>query len=153
MWKEIRSIYGSDLKCGKTTQCLKCLHKSKEKKYGEIPLCIFNKIKRHAINRNRKLEIDINYLWELFLKQNRKCAISGVDLWFPPNSVDIKLGNASLDIKDSSGDYDENNFQWVHKDINWMKQDYSQEEFIKWCETIIDYQRGIKHSNSNSSEV
>lgn len=33
------------------------------------------------------------------------------------------------------------NVQWVHKDVNIMKNDWSDEEYILWCSIIADYQR------------
>lgn len=49
-----------------------------------------------------------------------------------------KNRTASLDRIDSSKGYLENNVQWVHKDINWMKQDYSHEEFLQYCKLIYE---------------
>ena len=59
-------------------------------------------------------------------------------------SLELKFGTryygeettASLDRIDSSRGYDADNIQWVHKDINWMKQDFSQSEFIAYCRRV-----------------
>lgn len=40
---------------------------------------------------------------------------------------------------DSTKVYTIDNVQWVHKNINIMKWDISQEEFINWCGLIYNY--------------
>jgi hypothetical protein len=88
----------------------------------------------------RKLEIDIQFIWDLFLKQNRKCALSGIELTFPKNNnkEENKKSTASLDRIDSSKGYTKDNVQWVHKDINRMKNVYSQEYFIEMCKAVSE---------------
>lgn len=82
-----------------------------------------------------KINIDIRFIWKLFLKQNRQCALSGLKLTFPKNAKD-KSWTASLDRIDSSKGYVRNNIQWVHKDINMMKRTYNQKYFIEMCKLI-----------------
>jgi hypothetical protein len=75
--------------------------------------------------------------WDLFIKQNKKCALSGIDLVI---SNDRKLNNASIDRIDSSQGYHINNIQWVHKDVNFMKRTYNQDYFINLCKLIAHNQ-------------
>lgn len=82
-----------------------------------------------------ELTITKEEAWELFLKQNRRCALSGIELKFPSRSKD-KSWTASLDRIDSSKGYILGNVQWVHKDINMMKRIYTQEYFIKMCNLV-----------------
>lgn len=109
--------------------------------YGEISGSTFHKIKNLAVQRkNRKLEfsITIEYMWNLFLEQNRKCVYSDIILTFAKHKKEHtnSLGTASLDRIDSSKGYIKGNVQWVHKKINIMKQAMSHEEFIEWCKLI-----------------
>lgn len=46
--------------------------------------------------------------------------------------------SASLDRIDSSKGYEQGNVQWVHKDINNMKQSFSQDKFIDWCKKVVN---------------
>jgi len=80
--------------------------------------------------------LSITEAWDIFLKQNRKCALSGVDLYFkyPPKQ------SASLDRIDSSKGYTKENCQWVHKDVNKMKNDLPEKYFIEFCKKIVDHQ-------------
>jgi hypothetical protein len=45
---------------------------------------------------------------------------------------------ASLDRIDSSKGYCEDNVQWVHKDINRMKNTFDQDYFISLCKLIAE---------------
>lgn len=80
--------------------------------------------------------VTIEYAWDLFLKQNRKCALSGVDLVI---STTHAYNTASIDRIDSSKGYEEGNIQWVHKHINFMKRTYSQEYFIEMCKKVAEH--------------
>lgn len=81
------------------------------------------------------LEVTIEQLWDLFLKQDRKCALSGIELSFPKKAKD-KSWTASLDRIDSSKGYILGNVQWVHKDVNIMKNKFNQDHFISICKKI-----------------
>lgn len=76
-------------------------------------------------------------LWDLFLKQNRKCALSGLDLTIGSH----RINNASVDRIDSTKGYDIDNIQFVHKDINMMKRWYNQDYFINICKLIAENNR------------
>ena len=80
------------------------------------------------------VDVTIEFAWELFLKQDRKCALSGLELTVGNN----RYSDASIDRVDSSKGYTEENIQWVHKHINFMKRTYSQEYFIKMCKLVAE---------------
>lgn len=82
-----------------------------------------------------ELTLTMDEAWDLFLKQNRKCALSGIELSFPRVSKD-KSYTASLDRIDSSKGYILDNVQWVHKDINLMKNKFDNQYFINMCKNI-----------------
>jgi hypothetical protein len=86
----------------------------------------------------KQLEITVEDIWELFLKQDKKCALTGLELTFPikNTAVESKKSTASLDRIDSTKGYVLDNVQWVHKSINLMKNIYSQEHFIKMCKLV-----------------
>lgn len=70
----------------------------------------------------------VDYLYTIFLKQNKKCALT---------KQKISIGDdASVDRINSHLYYIEGNLQWVHKTVNQMKRGLSNEEFISWCKTI-----------------
>lgn len=126
-------LRGNTKSCGCLTKINGCLHKD-WKGYGEISGNIWDGIKRkrrHA--EDRDFSITIKYAWDLFENQQRRCALSGIFLQFDPGKK-----TASLDRIDSSKGYIEGNVQWVHKDINRMKNIYSQEYFIEMCSKVYN---------------
>jgi hypothetical protein len=75
--------------------------------YGEIQGAYWNSVRQGAKNRDIPLLITIQDIWELFLKQNRKCALTGQTLILAQCNKDHNIGNytASLDRRDSHGPY------------------------------------------------
>jgi hypothetical protein len=106
---------------------------------GELPLTYWGRIKEGAERRGTKFSISIDYAWDLFIKQNRECAITGLPLQLFSRANKKQNGDASLDRIDSSKGYIEGNVQWVHKDINMMKGKYNQPYFIEMCRKVVAY--------------
>lgn len=110
--------------------------------YEEIPIVHFNRIKSQAERRKIDFDLSINYLWEVFIKQNKKCALTGIDIFFTDNKsaqkTSSKKTNCSLDRIDSYKGYIKGNVQWVYKKINVMKHVLSNEEFIFLCNKIVN---------------
>lgn len=117
--------------------CGKCPYRCNWKGFGEISGEHIAKIKAGAKKRKLEYNLNIEYLWELFLIQNRKCALSGRELYFARTKLDEQT--ASLDRIDSTKGYIEGNIQWLHKDINMAKQSLSQNEFIFLCSEIYKH--------------
>lgn len=110
---------------------------------GEISGKFFSHIKRTAnggTNKRKRLskefKITVEFLWDLFLKQDRKCAITNIPINFNTNFGKIFDGSASLDRIDSNKGYTKDNVQWVHKTINMMKNKLSMNEFTEWCKLV-----------------
>ena len=108
--------------------------------YGEIPGDYFNRLKFGAKTRKIELKVGKKYLWNLFLKQDRKCNLTGDVLTFDTRHGRFD-GTASLDRIDSNLPYIEGNVQWVHKDVNTMKWDLSQERLLELCEKIYRHKQ------------
>ena len=101
----------------------------------------YNHVERERTQKYRvrvPVTITKEYAWELFIKQDRKCALSGIELVI---AGDSKYNTASIDRIDSSKGYEEGNVQWVHKHVNFMKRTYSQEYFIELCKKIAENNR------------
>lgn len=120
---------------GHTKSC-GCSSIGKRKGTLNISGTFWDRLIRGAKLRDIKVEIDIEYAESLLVKQKFRCALSNIDLivGYGP------LGNitASIDRIDPTKGYTKNNIQWVHKDINWMKQDYTNKEFIEYCKKVAD---------------
>lgn len=89
-------------------------------------------------SRDIEVSITIEYLDELWERQEGKCVYTGWDLSFGKSGV---LGTASLDRIDSSIGYVEENVQFVHKDVNTMKWELSNARFLEICSAIHNYRR------------
>jgi hypothetical protein len=126
-----------------TKQCRHCSKSSTSavwKGYGEISGAQWSRIKRGAISRGLEFSISIEDAWKLFLRQNGKCALSGVELKFVPYFNRNTLEQtASLDRRDSCKGYTIENIQWIHKELNMMKSHMSESRFLEWCELVFKY--------------
>ena len=114
-------------------------HPQNWKGVGEIGLNHFREIKDKAAKRHLPFEITLEYLWNLFLEQKRLCPMTGELLQFSNFRNRTKFGleqTASLDRIDSTKGYIKGNIQWIHKNINWMKHNMSQDRFLELCEKI-----------------
>ncbi len=87
--------------------------------------------------------LTVKEIWDLYISQNRRCALSGVELFFNADNKSIRKHSqtASLDRIDSTKGYLKGNVQWIHKDINYMKSDFTEREFIDWCGKIYEYRK------------
>ncbi len=122
----------------KSDGCNKC---SKGNFYKEMPGHFWSKMILAAKERKLEFTITKEYIWELFLKQDRKCKFTGLCIYFPKRTTSFTNYTASLDRIDSSKGYIEGNVQWVHKKVNIMKQAMTDIEFINWCSLICNYNK------------
>lgn len=144
----VKTVYSKHLLSGQSKSC-GCQTKSgaDHKQWlgvGELSGSFFVSIKTHATKGNRaKLDFQVSkeYLWNLFLEQNRRCALTNKELVFNFNRKIGPEHTASLDRIDSSKGYIEGNVQWIHKDVNIMKNSYDQQYFIDTCKSIADFKK------------
>lgn len=78
--------------------------------------------------------VTIEEAWSLFEQQNGKCALTGLALHIGTSATD--RGTASLDRIDSAKGYVPGNVQWVHKDVNLMKNKFDQDYFKELCRLV-----------------
>ena len=132
-------VIGTQLRKGRAKSCGCLRHKpcARYRGLGELSGSYWYMVKHHAFSRDLEFDITIEQAWELYLSQDRKCALSGVPLVFVRKyREDKRHQTASLDRIDSSQGYFISNVQWVHKDVNNMKQDIPQDVFLSWCRRI-----------------
>lgn len=136
-------IIGSSRLINKVTRSCGCLHKEEVfkrlwKGYGNISLTYWNSVVLSAKRRGITFNITIEEAWDLFLKQDKKCILSGLDieLSFSMTGEGRKIQTASIDRKDNHKGYTIDNIQWVHKDVNAMKSNFDETYFIEMCTNI-----------------
>lgn len=144
---------------GRTTGCKRCsavitLKKHPNKIFGprthqgigDISKTYWGSVKNGANRRNLEFSVSLSYAWNLFLKQLKRCALSGVNIslrhGYIKNNIDWRTVTASLDRIDSSKGYIKGNVQWVHKDVNYIKRDLEEQDFIDWCKRIVIFRGG-----------
>ncbi len=134
-----------------SNRCYNCFINNRRKGGRFLQWHWYNTVMQNAKNRNIILEIDIEYCEKLWDMQNGVCALSGVEMT-PPVRTSCKKegtgkkttryeGNASLDRIDSFKGYIEGNVQWVHKSVNRMKMNMTDEELISWCTKISNHSK------------
>jgi len=107
--------------------------------YKQIPQSWFSGFKRNA---KLGFELTIEDVWDLYISQNKRCALSGLPISFEnqANQRGLRSFTASLDRIDSKKGYAKSNIQLVHKDVNIMKNAYEQDYFINICKLITERQ-------------
>ena len=157
--KRNRILYWCECACGKITKmnktslrrgsksCVKCsgqkLSKGLVKIYKGMPLSYWDHTRKRAFKRKIVFKLTKKQVWDLYLQQKKKCALSGQHIDFcTGNSVNERgwkgrlLHTASLDRIDPNKGYIPGNIQWVHKDINRMKNNFDEKYFINTCKLI-----------------
>ncbi len=114
------------------------------KGFGHIPRSFMSRYLQHSKRRGIIFCVTVEFLDKLFILQNGKCALTGLQLSFEHYGYKSKYATASLDRIDSSKGYIEGNVQWVHKKINFMKQSFLEDEFINLCQMVIEHAKKKK---------
>lgn len=106
---------------------------SQWKGYKEIPYGWFSKYFERANKTKRTGDITIEQVYNLWIVQDKKCALSSITIGFYD---DGKGHTCSIDRIDSLKEYTLDNIQLVHKDVNRMKNAFDQAYFINICKLI-----------------
>lgn len=105
--------------------------------YEEIFTHFWTPYKIRAKAKGLPFTMTMEYIWEMFLAQNKCCALSGVPIHFGPVRSHRDT-TVSIDRIDNSKGYEIGNVQLVHKVINVMKNVLSDNEFIEWCRKVTN---------------
>lgn len=135
----ISNVSRERLTSGRSQSC-GCM--GSHKFYEELSGTFWSTIRVGAQARNINFNLSQKEAWDLYIKQNRKCALSGIKIQFAKSAVDFaEYQTASLDRIDSSKGYSIDNIQWIHKRLNIMKLSDSQSDFINWCHKVSLYNK------------
>lgn len=132
---------------GKTISC-GCYQREKAGKikwkgFGDISGRYWSGLKDGAKRRGIEFSLTIEEAWDVYLCQNRKCALSGTEIEFSRMTNKCPQ-TASLDRIDNSKGYITGNIQWLHKMVNSMKHCMEQEYFVNFCCRIAENSRPEK---------
>jgi hypothetical protein len=103
--------------------------------YEGISGKFWSDIRARARKSRRKFRLTIRQAWGLFQSQESRCALSGLPLVMESEQRlgETEKRTASLDRIDSTKGYEPRNVQWVHKEINRMKTDLPEQDFVRFC--------------------
>lgn len=116
-----------------------------------ISISHYHKLMRGAKIKGIDFDLTVEYLEKLYLQQNEKCFYTDLKIEMSNNfhkKSDRDNHTISLDRINSKVGYIKGNVQWVHKDINFMKNNFTNEQFLKYCNLI-----NIKHGNPEQSST
>lgn len=142
----IEKVLSSTLSSCKKLACYTCTKKKHRENKNGFPTFLWTQmVIVGARSRKKDVLVTKEYCYNLLEQQEFKCALTGQPIHLSNNSVDHKKGltTASVDRIDSSKGYVEGNIQWVHKNVNKMKWDLPQEEFISICEQVVKNKRNF----------
>lgn len=143
-------VQACNLKAGKSTGCRRCcgerIAAGKTTRVGDLTKTLYERIRRNAASRSYVFTVSMAYLWQLFVTQGQRCALTGVELQLTAKRTRERVAHrlcsintASLDRIDPALGYVEGNVRWVHKVINRMRMDLSDEEFRTWCRRVVTH--------------
>jgi uncharacterized protein (DUF983 family) len=129
-------VNSASLKRGLTKTCGFCADRHNFKGHEEISGSYWRRVIRSAEVRSLDFKITPEYIWDLYIKQNKKCSLSGVDIKFHKNQDKGSLQTVSIDRINSKLGYLEGNVQLVHKRVQRIKDLVPNDEFLFWCKLI-----------------
>jgi len=125
---------GQTLLKNQTNHC-GCRRRLSWKGVGHLSGTVYCRIASSAKKRKIPFEISIEQLWGVLERQQFRCALSGLPIELDKDSDFLKT-TASVDRIDSNKGYTVENVQWVHKDVNLMKNALPQGRFLDLCVAI-----------------
>lgn len=124
---------------GLTKECRNCW---KDKANPEaVKTRMWDSLVKNAELRGLEVAITKKDIFDLLVKQNYHCALSGEKLVISTKTSEYRKGltTASVDRIDSDRGYYLDNIQWTHKKINCIKMDLNQEDFIRMCHQVAKH--------------
>jgi len=142
---KIKSVASKHLTIGMVSSCgcqqYKCGKQSHSwNGYEDISKKYWEALRRNAKKRGFEFSITPSYAWEIYLRQNKSCALTGLPIQFKSRS-DVSDGTASLDRIDSTRGYIKGNVWWVDKTVNTIKWDLPLDNFLKTCKLVAEHNK------------
>jgi uncharacterized protein (DUF1919 family) len=104
--------------------------------FKDIPQNFYGTMLKAAQVRNIEVSISIEDVQELWERSGGRCALTGLPIAL---TCDKGGRTASLDRIDGKLPYTKNNVQFVHKDINLMKNKFKEDYFLKMCKLVVKH--------------
>lgn len=117
--------------------CKRCSNKNNHPSgmHGHVRIAWYNSFMKSAVSRGLEWCITIDLVNQLYLDQDKKCALTGLDIGW---STSLWDHTASIDRIDNQTGYVEGNIQLVHKEINMMRGSLDIKRFQELCTLVHD---------------
>ncbi len=146
------------IKDGLQSSCKKCRKHDSAKCYSKLDnyvKLLLKNTKHNITKKARQIEFNIthNDVIELYEKQNRCCALSGIKMKHEYKVTTDKKQhivskyNISIDRINSKKGYTLDNIQLVCAIINRMKYKFSCQKFIDFCTSVYEQSCNLNHFN------
>lgn len=132
-----RVVRGANLRSGGSKSCGCVKERRNYRGYEKLSQSYWTRLKKGAEKRELLFTVTKKYAWDLFVQQERRCALSGIPISLSRN-WDVNQ-TASIDRIDSDKGYVEGNIRWTHKDVNRMRWNFSDAEFLRYCKLVVGY--------------
>jgi hypothetical protein len=152
------NIYIASVKSFKESKCCSLCSKRRIgtnhpsfKGVGKVSKTYFTGLKDGALKRGLEFSITLEQMSDLLEQQKECCAITNLPIKADTSKRRIELrknNTASLDRINSDKGYTIDNVQWVHKDINFMKQQFSMEYFVEMCQKVVNHSNHLTQEKS-----
>lgn len=124
--------------------CKSCANKETDNSHRGwhrgVRISWYNMFKAGAETRGLLWSLTLDDIADLMELQDFKCALTGWDIEFPECGPPQKAP-ASIDRIDNALGYTKENSQLLTRQVNMMKQHYSQEDFIAVCKAVADKEK------------
>lgn len=124
----------------KSCGCYKT-EKLRIKHVGDLSPAYFRRCKDSSLERHHVFSVSMKYVWDTYIKQKGRCAITGVPIKFIADNNHGGFQTASIDRIDSKKGYVKGNIQIVHKTINVIKWTLTMEEFEYWITMVYKHKK------------
>jgi hypothetical protein len=84
-----------------------------------------------------EVDVDVVYLRSIWLAQEGKCPLSGINMLLVPNGDPVPF-QASLDRIDSNVGYIRGNVRFVTLMANYALNKFSDEQLVDFCKAVVD---------------
>jgi len=139
---KLKLINAASLKRGLSKSCGYC-ERVNFTGYETVSGSYVRRLKQSADNRELIFKITAEDIYNLWIEQDKKCALSGIDIFFCSNQ-DKSIQTASVDRIDNSKGYTKDNIQIIHKRLNRVKSVLNNDEFVFWCHLVAEQHQPTK---------
>lgn len=107
--------------------------------FKELKRFHWRRIVENAKVRNIPLQVTQEEAYTKIVQQGFKCALTNLPITFALIEKEYRAGNytASFDRIDNSGGYTIENIQWLHKEVNRLKSNFTEKELLNWSELLL----------------